>query len=113
MKSPFNENTIKAFKVFYDTPLIFSKKKGNFKETIWCSIFTDNTQDPLSDDAMDTNRESINIIKKKKKWSLLKSVERGDKIERSGFLKNRYYTINNVMEDDIFGYVINASSNKK
>lgn len=113
MKSPFSKDTIKAFKVFYDTPLIFKKKKGSYTQTINCSVFTDNTQDPLSDEAMDTDRESINILVPREKWSLLKDLERGDKIERSGLLKKRYYTINNVMEDDIFGYVINASSNKK
>lgn len=114
MNSPF-DNIDLAFQPMFDESLIFTHKHGGqtFTQTITCSVFTSNTTDPLSDNVMDTDRVEINVVVPRDKWELLKSLKRGDTIERCGLFKKKFYTINSVMDDDVMGMVVNAYSTKK
>lgn len=60
MRNPF-EHIDKAFEPMFDKT--FSVKGIDGKNTSFkCSVFTDNTAEPLDDDMMETNCTVVNIV---------------------------------------------------
>lgn len=110
MKSPWIDND-KAFAPMFTESIVISGKRGNktFRQTIEAAIFVDMTGDALTDDAIDTDREDINIVCRKKDYAFVQKLVRGDLIERTAY-NGIKYAIKEIKNDSVMGLVINARS---
>lgn len=73
------------------------------------SVFLDNTADALLDDTMDTDREDIYIVGRKRDWGYVSKLTRGDTIQRTTVNGVRY-AVSEVKHDGLLGWCIHARS---
>ena len=110
MRSPWNIDD-RAFEPMYDESVIIRHKDGGKtdEQTIKCIVYSDSTGEPLSGDAMDTDREEINISCRKKDWAFVKSLKRGDKVIRTA-TNGKTYAVREAKYDAVMGWVLAARS---
>lgn len=111
MRSPWEE-TDKAFEPMHTETVVFvCKRKGDadMRQAVDVAVFADGTGDVLSEGQMDTDRQDILVSCKRKDWSYVRSIRRGDIIKRVNF-GFRQYAVQSVDEDDVMGFVIRARS---
>lgn len=80
-----------------------------FRQTIEAAVFVDMTDDAISEEGIDSDRESINICCNQKDYAFIQKLLRGDLIERTMF-NGVKYKIKNVKHDNTMGWVISARS---
>lgn len=91
--------------------IVISGKRGDkaFRQTIEAAVFVDMTGDALTGDAIDTDREDIDIVCRKEDYAFVQKLLRGDLIERIAY-NGVTYAIKEVRNDSIMGLVISARS---
>lgn len=104
MNSPF-KNIHGAFEVFYDEDAVITTSDGTRTSFKVC-VFTDGTADPLSDDMLDSEREDMTFIFKRKDWPFVKKLTRGATIKRLCDAKE--YSVSDVKFDHALGWMIAA-----
>ena len=105
MKSPF-EDIDAAFDPMFDESIVLSHCGET--QTIQASVFLDNTADPITGDAMETDREEIYIVCKPQDWGYVSQLARGDKVERIAF--GTKYKVTEAKRDAVLGWCIHARS---
>lgn len=106
MESPWKEND-DAFMPMFTESIVLTHQKQ--KQTISAAVFTDNTGDALADDNLDTDREDIQIVCKRKDWAYISKLTRGDVVERIE-VNGLKYRISDVQQDALMGWCIYARS---
>lgn len=106
MKTPWNIND-RAFEPMYEESVVI--RHGTDEQTINCIVYSDMTGEPVTDAAIDTEREDINISCRKHDWTFIQSLKRGDKVIRTA-TNGKTYTVQSVKYDSIMGWVITARS---
>ena len=108
MTSPWDIDD-KAFEPMYDEPLLIRHTEDGktVDQTIKCIVYSDATGDAISADALDTEREDINISCRKRDWAFVKSLRRGDKVARPT-TNGKTYAVQDVKYDAVMGWVIAA-----
>ncbi len=102
MQSPFH-NTDAAFDVMFAESV--SITHGEDRQTISAAVFADGTDEAITNDALDTERESISIVCKRDDWAFAETVTRGDTVERENGAK---YKVVSARRDATMGFVIRA-----
>lgn len=110
MKSPWTDND-KAYSPMFTESVVISGTRGqdSFRQTIEAAVFVDNTGDALTDDAIDTDREDIDIVCRRKDYAFVQKLVRGDLVERTAYNGIRY-AIKEIKNDAVMGLVISARS---
>ena len=110
MKSPWTDNDA-AFFPMYDESVVISGKRpdGAFRQTIEVALFVDFTDDPTTDEMMDTDCEYVHLCCNPKDVAFLLKLRRGDTIERTAFNGVRYQ-VQEVKRDATTGWTITARS---
>lgn len=107
MKDPFSPDCFdSAFEPMYSEPVVITLKDGT-RQTLEACIFDDSTDDPISDSALDSVGERIQLIFKRSNITFLKTIKRGDIIERQG-VGGKKYTVQDSSMDDPYSWVIRA-----
>ena len=106
MKSPWDIND-RAFEPMYEESVVI--RHGTDEQTISCIVYSDMTGEPVTDSAMDTEREDINISCRKNDWAFVQALRRGDKVIRTA-TNGKTYTVQSVKYDSVMGWVIAARS---
>ena len=108
--SPWKDSD-KAYAPMFTESIVISgtREDGTFKQTIQAAVFIDMTADAISDEAIDTDRENINICCNQKDYAFVQKLLRGDTIERPE-INGVKYKIKSVKHDDVMGLVIQARS---
>jgi hypothetical protein len=83
-------------------------KKYFISQTLKVSVFTNEIDDVIAD-SMDSNIMTLNLLVSNSDWSLVDSIQRGDEIIRA---KGDKYKVQDVIQDELFGWVIKARSIK-
>jgi hypothetical protein len=81
-------------------------KKYFISQTLKVSVFTNEIDDVIAD-SMDSNIMMLNLLVSSSDWSLVDSIQRGDEIIRA---KGDKYKVQDVIQDELFGWVIKARS---
>jgi len=77
MKSPFDDID-KAFLPFYSDAFAVTTKDGR-KTTLHVCVFTDMTEEPLSEGAFETERAGASLVCREEDWPWVKgNLARGD-----------------------------------
>lgn len=106
MKRLFNDDTDKAFMPFYDFAVTITTKEGK-RQTLKVSLFDDIEGEPLSQElSMETERKDIQIVARRRDWSFLQTIRRGDTVEVPPMKKK--YSISSVENDFAMGIIIKA-----
>lgn len=105
-ESPW-KNADNAFELMYDESIVV--KHGGEKATVNVCVFTDNTGEALTDDAIDTTREDIKVVCKLEDWPYMSKLIRGDTIERTAYNGMKYKVSESVF-DALMGWCIIARS---
>lgn len=96
-----------AFNPFYQECVVLEKKDKSIRQTIFCNVFTDNTdEDVISDQNIDTTREVMTFLCLPKDWGFIQKITRGDIVERPKY--NKKYAVQTVLNDGVMGIVIKA-----
>lgn len=82
---------------------------GSATYSIHAHVMTDNNVDPYAD-TMDTDVKEINIVTKMSDVAIVSTLKRGDTISIVKHNQTKTYSIQDVLEDDVFGYIIKARS---
>lgn len=106
MRNPWKEQD-DAFDMMFDESIVV--KHGDNKATVVVSVFTDNIGDSLSEDTLDTTREDIKIVCKRKDWPYMSRLLRGDVIERTSYNGVKYKVLE-AKFDALMGWCIYARS---
>ena len=79
--SPWKDND-DAFRPMFTESIVLSgiRENGTFKQTIEAAVFTDMTGDAMTDEAIDTDREDINICCNKSDYAFVQKLLRGDTV---------------------------------
>lgn len=70
------------------------------------AVFVDGFADPLSPDAMDTEREDLTFVFPMEDWPFVRSLTRGATITRPGYDKE--YTVAEAKRDNLLGWIVVA-----
>ena len=109
-KSPWTDSNEAYGPMFTESVVISgTRETGTFKQTIQAAVFVDITGDALTDDAMDTDMETINICCNVSDYAFVQKLLRGDTVERTE-VNGVKYKIKSVKRDDVMGWVIQARS---
>lgn len=110
MKSPW-KNIDEAFEPMFTESVVISGRRGDkaFRQTIEAAVFIDMTGDALTDDAIDTDREDIDIVCRRKDYAFVQKLVRGDLVERTAY-NGIKYAIKEIKNDAVMGLVISARS---
>lgn len=104
MQYPWH-NIDDAFDVFFDETV--SVKTPDGKTTpLRVAVFTDGTGDPLTDDMMDTQRESLTFLFLQDDWPFVKTLKRGATITRCA--ANKTYAVSEAKLDNCLGWCVTA-----
>lgn len=96
--------------MFTESIVISGRRDGKeFRQTISAAVFTDMTGDPLAEEAVDTDREDINITCSRSDWAFVQKLLRGDLVERTE-TNGLKYRVKTVKNDSVMGWVIQARS---
>lgn len=106
MCNPWKE-VDEAFQLMFDESIVITH--GGEKATIEVVVFTDNTGDSLVEETMDTTREDIKIVCKRKDWPYMSRLVRGDTIERTT-CNGVKYKVQEAKFDALMGWCIYARS---
>lgn len=104
MKSPF-ERIDCAFEPFFDETITIQTQDGS-SGTFICCCFTDGTSDPLTDDMMETDREDMTFVFKKRDWAFVKNLQRGAMLQRMS--NSKKYSVSEAKLDNALGWVVTA-----
>lgn len=106
MNSPFEEINDIAFLPFY-TDAFSVETKGGKKTTLHVCLFTDMTEQPLSEGAFETERKAVSLVCKEEDWPWVKdNLARGDTIVDAKTL--RKYSVTEVEDDPAIGKIVHA-----
>ena len=110
MKSPWDIDD-KAFEPMYDEPILIRHTEGGkpVEQTLMCIVFSDMTGEPISGEAMDTDREDITISFRKRDWGFIQGLKRGDKVARAT-TTGKTYAVKEAKYDAVMGWVLTARS---
>ena len=113
MKSPWN-NIDNAFDQMFDEDIIvkFRKDGKPCTQTFKVFVTTGTTSDSMSEEMMDSQNQTINVVSRKDDYSFFQKLKRGDIIVRPMFF-NKSYTIEEVTYDEIMHLIVIAKSSKK
>lgn len=110
IKSPWIDIDEAFYPMFTESMVISGKHGQNeFRQTIEAAVFVDMTGDAFEDNAVDTDREDINVVFNKKDWAFVQKLLRGDLIERT-MVNGVKYKIQEVKHDSLMGWVVKARS---
>ena len=104
MKSPFTDID-GAFMPFFDEEIVVTTNDGRTM-MLSASIFTDGTSDPLTDGMMETEREDMTFLFRKCDWAFVKTLKRGDEIQRNA--NSKKYSVSEAKLDNALGWVVSA-----
>lgn len=101
-----------AFTPMFSEPVVITSSQGNnnISQTVVCCVLSSTTDEPYSDEMMDTNRVELDFVCNRKDWKFLSMVHRGDTLVRQGIFNKPKYTVQTVKEDDVLGIIIKAKS---
>ena len=105
-KSPF-QDVNDAFDPMYNEDVVIVHETERM--TVEVAVFTNGTDDPLTDDLLDSERESIHLVCKRKDWAYVSKLLRGDTIKRTA-TNGLMYSIYDVKFDALMGWCIYARS---
>lgn len=105
MKSPWKEIDIRAYAPMFDEYASIKTPDGK-TTTFEVAVFTDGIADPLTDDMMDTDREDVTFVFKKKDWPFVKNLTRGTIVTRCTY--DKQYAISEAKLDNCFGWCVTA-----
>jgi len=106
MTSPFDNINDIAFLPFFDSAFSVTTKDGK-KTTLHVSLFTDYTDEPITDSAFDADRKRVSLVCLERDWPWVqKNISRGDEIVDAKTL--RKYTVESVYDDSALGKIIYA-----
>lgn len=97
----------RAFDPMYEESVIVRHDAG--EQTLRVIVYSDMTGEPISEDAIDTDREDITISCRKRDWAFVQSLTRGDKVVRSA-TNGKTYAVKEAKFDAVMGWVIAARS---
>ena len=110
MQSPFDFDNPAFVPMFNESVIINgTRSDGSFQQTIRCCVFSDATGDPLAEDSLDTDAETITLVLQKRDWAFAETLRRNDTILRSDATGQRY-KIQSARRDAVQGFVIRARS---
>ena len=111
MTTPWN-GFDKAFEPMFSEPVVItcSHDKTKISQTVFCCVLSSVTDEPYSDEMLDTDRVELDFVCNRKDWTFLSTVHRGDTLERHGLFNKPKYTVQSVREDDVLGIIIKAKS---
>ena len=105
MKNPWKDISDAAFIPMFDEHA--SVKTPDGKETTFeVAVFVDGMADPMSDDMMDTDREDVTFVFKRKDWPFVQKLTRGATITRC--VNDKIYAVSEAKLDNCLGWVIKA-----
>jgi hypothetical protein len=105
MKNPWKDISDAAFLPMFDEHASVKTPDGK-TTTFEVAVFTDGIADPLTDDMMDTEREDVMFVFKKKDWSFVKNLTRGTIVTRCTYDKE--YAVSEAKLDNCFGWCVTA-----
>lgn len=105
MTSPFDNIDI-AFLPFFSDSFSVVTKDGK-KTTLHVCLFTDMTEQPLSEGAFETERKAVSLVCLERDWPWVqKNISRGDEIVDAKTL--RKYSVTEVEDDPAIGKIVHA-----
>ena len=110
MKDPWTIDNA-AFLPMYNEPVVIRHKEDGktIEQTASVAVFSAMTGETISPDAMDTDREEINIAFRKRDWGFVQSLVRGDEIVRTA-TNGKRYKVSEAKYDEIMGWCLAARS---
>lgn len=103
--SPFDNIDI-AFLPFFSDSFSVTTKDGK-KTTLHVSLFTDYTDEPITDSAFDADRKRVSLVCLERDWPWVKdNLARGDTIVDAKTL--RKYSVTEVEDDPAIGKIVHA-----
>lgn len=97
----------KAFEPMYDEVVVVETKNGS-RQSLNVIVSTDSTGDALANDMIGSDRMDITIIVKKNEWRYLDKITEGDMVVRYLNGKEMKYRVSEIVDDFVFGRIINA-----
>ena len=105
MNSPFDDID-KAFLPFFTDAFAVTTKDGK-KTTLHVCLFTDMTEQPLSEGAFETERKAVSLVCSEDDWPWVKdNLARGDTVVDTKSL--RKYSVTSIDDDPAIGKMIHA-----
>ena len=113
MKSPWSDID-KAFDQMFDEDIIVKYKRDGepCSQTMRVYVTTGITSDTMTDELIDSQSQTINIVSRKNDYSFFLKLKRGDIIIRPMFF-NKSYTVEEVKYDETMHLIVIAKSSKK
>ena len=102
--SPWDEID-SAFSPMFDEAVSIRTPDGK-RTTCRVAIFSDGISEPLTDEAMDTDREDLTFVFCKTDWPFVRELSRGAIITRTAFGKE--YAVAESKLDNLLGWVVIA-----